>query len=221
METRPLREKYDLELNPIAIGGKRLYLYSIGNWDVFVNHLAQEGEAYIKHFPYWVKIWEASIVLTDHLIRIGLGPEKEILEIGAGMGVTGLFLAAFGHKVTITDHEEDALELLRMNVEHNGLDHVSVRRLDWNDPDLTGTYDVICGSELVYDETCIRPIIDLFRRYLRPEATVFLAHDLRRRCIVKFIGMVPGRFEIDNVVKTMRGQDELHQVVIHSLRLKP
>jgi predicted nicotinamide N-methyase len=221
METRPLPEKYDLELNPIAIGGKRLYLYTIGNWDIFVNRLAQEGEEYIKHFPFWIKIWEASIVLADHLIRIGLAPETEILEIGAGMGVTGLFLAAFGHKVTITDHEEDALELVRMNVEHNKLDHVSVRRLDWNAPDLTGTYDVICGSELVYNETCIRPIIDLFRRYLRPEATVFLAHDLRRSCILKFIGMVPGRFEIDNVVKTMRGQHELHQVVIHSLRLKP
>jgi predicted nicotinamide N-methyase len=221
METRPFREKYDLELNPVAIGGKRLDLYSIGNWDIFVNQLAKEGEEYIKRVPFWAKIWEASIVLTDHLVHIELGPEKEILEIGAGMGVTGLFLAALGHRVTITDHEEDALELLRMNVEHNGLDHVSVRRLDWNDPDLTETYDVICGSELVYNESCIRPIIDLFGRYLRPEATVFIAHDLRRRCLVKFIGMVPGRFEIDNVVKTMRGENELHKVVIHSLHLKP
>jgi len=221
METRPLQDKYELELNPIAIGGKRLHLYSIGNWDVFVNHLAQAGEEYIKHFPFWVRIWEASIVLADHLIRIGLGLEKEILEIGAGMGVTGLFLAAFGHRVTITDHEEDALELLRMNAELNGLDHVSVKRLDWNDPDLTGTYDVICGSELVYNETCIKPIIHLFRTYLRPEATVFLAHDLRRSCIVKFIGMVLGRFEIEHVVRTMKGKNEVHKILIHSLRLKP
>ena len=49
---------------------------------------------------FWVKIWEASIALTDHLIHMGLGTEKEILEVGAGMGVTGLFLAAFGQNIS-------------------------------------------------------------------------------------------------------------------------
>jgi predicted nicotinamide N-methyase len=220
MERLPIREKYELELMPIAIGGKKLQLYGIRNWDVFVNNLAEKGEEYIKEFPFWVKIWEASIVLTEHLIRIGLEKKKEILEIGAGMGVTGLFLGAFGHKVTITDYEEDALELVRMNVEQNGLNNVSVKKLDWNNPDLTGRYDIICGSELVYNETSIGPIINLFRKYLQPEGTVFLSHDFRRKCIIKFIGMVPGRFEIENIAKTLKGDDELHKVVIHILRLK-
>ncbi len=205
---------------PIAIGGKKLELYGIRNWDVFVNNLAEKGEEYINEFPFWVKIWEASIVLADHLIRIGLEKENEILEIGAGMGVTGLFLGAFGHKVTITDYEEDALELLRMNVERNGLNNVSVRKLDWNNPDLTGRYDIICGSELVYNETSIGPIINLFRKYLQPEGTVFLSHDFRRMCMIKFIGMVPGRFEIENIAKTLRCEDEVHKVIIHTLRLK-
>jgi predicted nicotinamide N-methyase len=220
MERLPIREKYELGLMPITIGGKKLQLYGIRNWDVFVNNLAEKGEEYIKEFPFWVKIWEASIVLTEHLIRIGLEKKKEILEIGAGIGVTGLFLGAFGHKVTITDYEEDALELLRMNVQRNGLTNVSVRKLDWNNPDLTGRYDIICGSELVYNETSIGPIINLFRRYLQPEGTVFLSHDFRRMCIIKFIGMVPGRFEIENMARTLRGDDELHKVVIHILRLK-
>jgi predicted nicotinamide N-methyase len=220
MKTLPIREKYELELMPIAIGEKKLELYVIRNWDVFVNNLAEKGEEYIKEFPFWVRIWEASIVLADHLIRIGLEKKKEVLEIGAGMGVTGLFLGAFGHKVTITDYEEDALELLRMNVKRNGLNNVSVKKLDWNNPDLTGKYDVICGSELVYNETSIGPIINLFRKYLQPEGTVFLSHDFRRMCIIKFIGMVPGRFEIENIAKTLRGDDKLHKVVIHILRLK-
>jgi hypothetical protein len=32
--------------------------------------------------------------------------------------------------------------------------------------------------------------------------------------------MVPGRFEMENVVKTMKGKKKLHKVVIHVLRLK-
>jgi len=220
METIPFREKYELEVIPITIREKRLELYGVGNWDIFVNRLEQIGEEYIKEFPFWVKIWEASIVLADHLIQIGLEKEKEILEIGAGMGVTGLFLAAFGHKVTITDHEEDALELLRMNVEQNRLNNVSVKKLDWDNPDLTGKYDIICGSELIYNETSIEPVINLFRKYLQPEGTVFIAHDSRRMCMMKFIGMVPGRFEIENIAKTLRGKGDLYKTLIHVLSLK-
>jgi predicted nicotinamide N-methyase len=220
MEKIPIEEKYELELMPITIGGKRLELYGIANWDVFVDHLERKGEEYVKSFPFWVKIWEASIVLTDHLVRIGLDKTKEVLEIGAGMGITGLFLGAFGHRVTITDYEDDALELLRMNVEHNGLDNVSVKKLDWNNPDATGKYDVICGSELIYNESFIGPVINLFKKYLRDKGMVFLAHDVQRKCLVQFIGMVPGRFEMENVVKTMKGEKELHKVVIHMLRLK-
>jgi predicted nicotinamide N-methyase len=213
-------EKYELELMPIAIGGKKLELYKVARWDDFVNNLAREGEEYIHKFPFWVKIWEAEIVLADHLMQVSFEKEQEILEIGAGMGVTGLFLATRGHKVTITDYEEDALALLRLNAEHNGLHNVAVRRLDWNSPDLSGKYDIICGSELIYNETFIEPIINLFRAYLRPEGLIFLAHDLDRKCLMQFIGMVPGRFEIENVVKTMKGKKELYKVAIHLLHLK-
>ncbi len=215
-----IREKYKLEVVPVAVSGKRLQLYCVSNWDIFVDKLAQEGEEYIENFPFWVKIWEASVVLADHLVRLGLGKKKEILEIGAGMGVTGLFLGAFGHTVTVTDYEEEALELLRMNAEHNGLHNVSVKKLDWNKPDLSGKYDVICGSELVYNERCIKPIINLFQKYLRPDGVIYLAHDLERMCMVKFIGMVPGRFEIENIVKRIAETGNSHKVVIHTLGLK-
>ncbi len=216
-----IREKYELGTSPIVIGEKKLELYRIENWDVFVDNLEQKGDAYIKEFPFWVKIWEASIVLAHHLVQVKLKKEQTILEIGAGMGVTGLFLGACGHKVTITDYEDDALELLRMNAELNGLKNVSIKKLDWHNPDLTEEYDVICGSELVYNETSIDPIIHLFRTYLRPTGTVFLAHDIQRMCLIKLIGMVPGGFDIENVVKTLKGENKLAKVVIHTLRLRP
>jgi predicted nicotinamide N-methyase len=215
-----IAEKYDLKCMPVTIGGKTLNIYTVENWDAFVERLEREGKEYVTGFPFWVKIWKASIVLTDHLIRSGLEKQKHILEIGAGMGITGLFLGALGYNVTITDYEEDALDLLQMNAETNRLDGVSVKKLDWSKPSLTSTYDIICGSELIYKEQFIRPIINLFREYLRPKGTVYLAHDMQRKCLVQFIGTVPGRFEIENRVKTMKGKGEIHRIAIHVLRLK-
>lgn len=215
-----LEEKYALELMPIAIGGKKLELYNIADWSGFVDRLTAEGESYMEKFPFWVKTWESSIVLADYLLRLGLPKDASILELGAGMGVVGLFLGAFGHHVTITDYEEDALCLLRKNVRHNGLHTVSVEKLDWNNPGLTKTYDIICGSELIYKDTFIPPIIALFRKYLQPDGTIFLAHDIRRRCLMQFVGMMPGRFEVENLVKTMKSGHEVHRITIHCLRPK-
>jgi len=220
MEALSIADKYELDVMPISIQGKTLELYGLSNWDSFVAKLEEKGEGYVHAFPFWIKIWEASIILADHMIALGLDKEKHVLEIGAGMGVTGLFLGAFGHQVTITDCEEEALQLLRLNIEHNNLNHVQVKKLEWNNPDLPGHYDIICGSELIYKETFIDPLIRLFRKYLRPGGTVFIAHDIRRMCVMKFIGTVPGRFEIENVGKTLKGKDDIFKILVHTLRLK-
>ncbi|MCK4469511.1 MAG: hypothetical protein KAU60_14280, partial [Desulfobacterales bacterium] len=93
-------------------------------------------------------------------------------------------------------------------------------KLDWNDPEIKGKYDIICGSELVYKEVDIAPVINLIQRYIRPKGVVFLSHDLQRKSMIKFIEMISSSFEIKNVVKTLRGKDELYKVAIHTLTPK-
>jgi len=145
-----IHEKYELELIPIGIGGKELELYGVGNWDRFIRQLERNGLGDLSEFPFWIKFWEASFVLTEYLLSLELDPAARILEIGAGMGVAGLFLGAFGYPVTITDYDDDVLALLLENVSRNRLHTVSIRKLDWLHPDLETTYDLICGSEVIY-----------------------------------------------------------------------
>jgi 2-polyprenyl-3-methyl-5-hydroxy-6-metoxy-1,4-benzoquinol methylase len=153
------------------------------------------------------------------LTTAGIGKKKKVLEVGAGMGITGLFLGAMGHNVTITDYEESALTLLQLNIEHNGLANICIEKLDWEDPDLEGTFDVICGSELIYKEAAIEPLIALFKKYLSPDGAVFLAHDIRRQCLGPFAGTVSRFFKTQSVVKTMECGKEIHRIVIHTLSL--
>ncbi len=215
-----IEDKYELELVPVAIGGKRLEIYRVENLDCIVNALDQEPGDSTKKFPFWVKVWEASLLLSNHLLKMDLEKKIKILEIGAGMGITGLFLGVLGCDVTITDYDEDALELIRMNAKHNGLNNVSVRRLDWNNPDLKESFNIICGSELIYNEAAIHPIIRLFKTYLRSKGTIFMAHDIKRKYFMQLIGMVQDRFEIESIQKRLRSKDETHRIVIHILNPK-
>ena len=96
-----------------------------------------------------------------------------VLELGSGSGLVGL-AAAFvlskllkdlksSHRVELilSDFHPDVLLNLERNVEQNRLAfqdsrlHVRVEKLDWTDLDnsrVKGKFDVVLGSDLVYDE---------------------------------------------------------------------
>jgi len=214
----PIHEKYKLERIPIGIGGKQLELYGVGNWERFVQQLERDGLGDLSDFPFWIKFWEASFVLTDYLLSLKLDHQSAVLEIGAGMGVAGLFLGAFGHSVTITDYDDDVLELLQVNVARNRLNTVSVRKLDWLCPDLETRYDLICGSEVIYKEMFFDPLVDLFQACLRPAGRIVLAHNAQHRCIARYIETLPDRYDIGTQIRTLRGESGTHQIMLHDMR---
>ena len=80
------------------------------------------------------------------------------LELGAGVGVSGIVLAELGASVTLTDYSPPILALLRRNVAQNaggGLARrCSVAHLAWERPDALrmepASLDLIVGSDVVY-----------------------------------------------------------------------
>jgi 2-polyprenyl-3-methyl-5-hydroxy-6-metoxy-1,4-benzoquinol methylase len=218
--TSLLKERYELELAPVTIGGKRLEIYRIANLDPILRKVNEAHGGDIGAFPFWVKVWEAAFILTGHLLRMELDPQTQVLEIGAGMGITGLFLGAAGFPVTISDSDEEALELLEMNAQHNGIGQVRITKLDWADPDLAETFDVICGSELIYNEAAIDPVLHLLKTYLRPQGVVLMAHDIQRRRLSQFMDEAQEAFEVGHVVNTIRSDTDTHRILVSRLRPK-
>ena len=84
-------------------------------------------------FPFWAKLWPSSIALLDvlkanpHLIQ-----NKHVLEIGAGIGLPSLMMAAVAKSIQISDYDEEAVALLQKNIEHLELQNVEALQLDWN-----------------------------------------------------------------------------------------
>ncbi len=217
-EDHPVLNKFELETVPIGIGGKRMHFYRVGNWGPFIEKLFADGKSRFTDFPHWIKIWEASLVLADYLLDTGLSTQKSVLEIGAGMGITGMFLAAFGHPVVITDDDDDSLDLLRLNVEYNKLVNAQVKKLDWRHPDLTGQFDIICGAEAIPPETAFSPAAAMLRKHLKPDGRIYLAHDRQRSNAEKFISRLPADMTVETIGKTFRGKDTARRIAIHIIQ---
>ncbi len=221
MNRKSKKNTFELETIPVAIGGKKLELLSVKRWDAIENNPFSTDEEYIKNFPLWIKVWEASIVLSEHLATINIKPNTDILELGAGMGLTGLIFGAMGHNVTITDYNDDALEMLQKNADHNKITNIRVKKLDWFQPELEGMFDIICGSELIYKEDAIDPVINILKRYLKPEGSAYIAHDLKRLSMKMFVQKAREFFQIESRWRSLDGKEQACTTGVVALGHRP
>lgn len=169
------KKEYDVELTKFSIVNQTLEVYVPSNIDRFINQ-----DDVFEGFPLWSKIWEATAVLAFQLSQLPIDPTKKFLEIGAGMGVAGIFASKLGHNVTITEYNRDAINFARANALQNKIDDVDIQFLDWSNPGVMGQFDYIIGSEVIFKQEDIMSIHFLFQRYLKPGGKVILAEGMRK-----------------------------------------
>jgi len=210
--------QYETDTADLVIRDRRFRFFVPKSLDKFVDQ-----EDVFHDFPLWAKIWEASIVLADHLAAMPVDPERRFLEIGCGVGVVGIVAAAFGHRITITEYNSDALNFARANVHANlsadPAAFIEVARLDWNRPQLDGRFDFVVGSEVIYKETDFQAILKLFETCLRPSGEIILAEGVRKTSL-EFFRQVSGRFDISARKKTLRSKGEAFPVILAKMRFK-
>mmetsp|Transcript_30120 Transcript_30120/g.39665 ORF Transcript_30120/g.39665 Transcript_30120/m.39665 type:complete len:345 (+) Transcript_30120:129-1163(+) len=145
------------------------------------------------HAEVGMKPWAAAYLLTEWLVE---HPEKvngkNILEIGAGVGLTGLMVGAAlcPNKLYLTDYVEEVVENLNKNVTLNQKANtisqdrsISVGTLDWCRPELSGVtwsdYDLIIGADVVYNRESIPPLCQAISSILSNGAEVIICMKIR------------------------------------------
>jgi 16S rRNA G1207 methylase RsmC len=145
--------------------------------------------------------------------------EKNLLEIGGGVGLVSIVAASFGHHITMTEYNPDALRFARANAVINDCPRLNILELDWNSPRLAGRFDYIVASEISYREEDIQPIMTLFKNSLKPDGEVLLAGEMRRLSKVYFKALET-IFDIQALKKTLRSESEEIMVVMFRMTLK-
>jgi predicted nicotinamide N-methyase len=97
------------------------------------------------HLPYWAELWDSAAGMAGKL-PVGI----RVLDLGCGMGLAGTAAAARGADVLLVDLETPALLFARLNT--LGLPgRARIRKLDWQKDRLGEKFDLILGSDILYD----------------------------------------------------------------------
>jgi predicted nicotinamide N-methyase len=211
--------RYAVETVPLKIADKVLRVLQIKNYEEYVAGLVEEKGVGALELPFWAKIWDSSLLLAFFLGKQPVALGQRILEIGAGTGIVGIYAALCGHRVTISDINEDALLFARANALLNGVPHVEVRRLDWRHPDLSEPYDLIVGSEVVYDRDLYPALVAFLRKAMAPDGLMFLAKNAQLNA-PKFFELLTKDFELKEKIHRFGGEGDNQRIALYAIRMK-
>jgi len=194
--------KYETTTNEVVINGRRFQVLLPKELTGFIN-----PQDVFHEFPLWAKIWPASWVLAGYLAEMPVASNKKFIEIGAGAGLVSIVAAAFGHRITLTDFNPDALQFAQANAVINGCPQLPIQKLDWNHPRLKENLDYVVASEVTYKKEDLQPLLRLFKKCLVPGGKVILAGELRR-VSKDFYRLLEADFNVRVQKKILRASDE-------------
>ena len=214
-----IEKDYKTEIVPITVSGLSLRCLRIADLDEIILERLETTDLNGAELPYWGKIWEASILLAAYLIAQPVVPGRKILEIGTGLGVSGLFAASCGHDVTLSDHKEEIIRFIRANTLLNNLDSVPVISVDWTQPASNQLYDWIVGSEVVYHRSTYDSMVQFLQQSLKPSGTIFLAKSTSLPANV-FFSKLTQYFKFKQLDKVMRSGDQEFAISLYAIKRK-
>lgn len=132
-------------------------------------------------WPIFGVIWPSSLVLAHYISNHDIGG-KRVLEIGCGMALSSLLLNKQHRDITATDHHPEAEIFLNRNTKLNDDALIPFERTGWADGnDKLGRFDLIIGSDLLYEDEHIELLSNFIGEHSNPECEVIIVDPGRGR----------------------------------------
>jgi len=180
-------QNYDTESVDLTIGARHLTLLQVRDLERYVNREALLRDDTAEP-PYWAHLWTGALTLAHYIEEHVDCLDLSVLDLGCGLGLTGIIAGLKGGHVTFADKEADALAFAAANARLNGCPSFVAQLLDFtqeaqNVQDMRGNRDqcfsLILGAEILYDRPTFPALVSFLRRHLLSSGRAIFA-DARR-----------------------------------------
>ena len=207
----------------LKIGSLQLKLDVIQNIDELFNELVSrpddDPEVKDERIPYWAELWPSAVVLSEYLVSNGsLLKGKAVLEVGCGLGLSGIVAGMLGGNVVMTDYQNAALDFAAANWRLNNDTPVKTEILDWRSPGKTEKVDLILASDVAYESKVFRFLISTFKKLLRPTGTILLTEPNRKFAKDLISQLLKAGFTVQSETIHKQFQGVKHVVHLHRIQ---
>ena len=123
--------------------------------------------------PYWGLLWPAAFQMAELILKHHWPARLRALELGCGVGLTGIAALLAGHEVTFSDHAPGAVQMAQANADRNGFADVPGLVFEWQKPPEL-QFDFLFASDVLYESAGHAPLLLTLQAMLSPGGTVWI-----------------------------------------------
>lgn len=170
---------YKTKTEPVRIGDRVYQIRSLLDINQGPSHSeinAEDSNLNINdtNWPIFGQLWPAGCLLAEIVDRMDLRGLK-ILEVGCGLALAGIVAHGKGFDVTVSDYHPAAEVFLKHNLELNSMNSLKYIEANWSKVyESLGTFDMIIGSDLLYDREHPELLASFIVRHLSDDGRVII-----------------------------------------------
>src|SRR5712691_6126674 len=152
----------DLVDETVELSGRTLSIVRPRSAEALLEEKAFEREEFL---PYWAEVWASGVVLASVVAERELTGAR-VLELGCGLALPSLAAALGGAQVLATDWSPDAIAVLELNAERNGVSLESALA-SWADPEplvARAPWDLVLAADVLYERRNADELLALLPR---------------------------------------------------------
>lgn len=211
-----LKKHYSLHFESLRVGDSTIHLLKPSDVEELLD--GQDPFSDNCTFPFWAKLWESSIVLANLLVALPAREGNRLLELGAGLGLPGIAASVAGYDAVLTDNDQVILDFQQVSAAANENQRTEHQLFDWKNPSQMEPFDLIVGAEVLANEEIVDPLLDICKNYLIKDGTIYLAHDIKRKCLPIFLRKAEKDFHIGSKKQSIRRDGTIVDILINRLQ---
>jgi predicted nicotinamide N-methyase len=183
----------DLIEDVVAVAGRQILMLRPRDSEALLDEDAFEQEEFL---PYWAELWPSALALARTVADRALHGAR-VVELGCGLGLPAIAATLAGGRVLATDWSADAVAFAARNAERNDAE-LETAVASWTDPGVLverAPWDLVLGSDLLYEKRNVPVLLDLLPRLLGPRGEAWIA-DPGRVPAEAFLAMAAERFTV-------------------------
>ncbi|KAJ4763065.1 Protein-lysine methyltransferase METTL21B [Rhynchospora pubera] len=108
-------------------------------------------------------VWPGAVLMNNYLSNHAeILSGRSVIELGSGIGITGILCSRFCKEVVLTDHNDEVLEIIRKNIEleasrrNQNLPGLTAKKLEWGNREHIqqilqthhSGFDIVLGADI-------------------------------------------------------------------------
>ena len=159
--------------------GRTLALYCVRELERVVDRDGLLRAPASEEPPYWALPWIGARAIAAYVLSHPIPSGSRVLDLGCGLGLSGIAAGLGGSKVVFADSVDEALAFARANAGFHRIARYETRTLDFTRDRLGTAFDLILAADIVYDPAAYGALVDFLDVHLAAHGAILLTESLR------------------------------------------